>query len=152
MIERITDLSTLPDAELQALGEAFVKEAKYPGTFKVEVFRKNWEMIFGQKMGAMWVVRNGSIVGALGAIIHPDINDGELVAQEAFWFVAPEHRGGTAGIKLLAEFEAWAEMRGAARILSAHLMTSMPEKVAKVFERRGYYAGETAYIKVLKWH
>lgn len=150
MIERVTEIATVPDDELKALGEAFVAEAKYPGSFKVDVFKRNWSMILGKQMGAMWVIRGDyKIVGALGAILHPDINDDQLVAQEAFWFVAPEHRGGTTGIRLLNEFELWAVMHAAKRILTAHLHTSMPDKVAKIFERRGYQAAETCYIKPL---
>jgi len=149
MIERVTDINAVPEDDLKALGEGFVREARVPGGFKVDVFKRNWSMILGRNMGAMWIIRNGKIQGALGAIMHPDINDDQPVAQETFWFVAPEYRGGTMGIRLLNEFETWAAFHGAKRIISAHLTTSMPEKVARVFQRRGYYPAETVHIKVL---
>jgi GNAT superfamily N-acetyltransferase len=149
-VERVTDLATIPDADLQALGEAFVREAQYPGSFKVGVFKRNWDMLLSRNMGAMWIVRKGAaIAGALGAVVHPDINDGDLVAQEAYWFIAPEYRGGMTGIRLLNEFEAWAAANGVKRILFAHLLASMPEKLKGLYERRGYTAVETWYIKSL---
>lgn len=150
MIIRITDIASVPDDELKALGEAFVSEAKYPGSFKVDVFKRNWAMILGNQMGALWVIREADkILGALGAILHPDINDGEPVAQETFWFVSPEHRGGTTGIRLLNEFETWAAMHGAKRIMVEHLWACMPAKVAKIFERRGYNGVATVHMKVV---
>ena len=149
MIIQITDVAAVPDNELQELGEAFVREAKFPGGFKVDTFKRNWSMILGRQMGALWIIKDKQTVGALGAILHPDINDDILVAQETFWFVAPEHRGGTAGIRLLNEFETWAAFRGAKRILVEHLWASMPAKVAKIFERRGYNGVATVHMKVL---
>lgn len=147
-IERITDLRSVPDASLQWLGESFYGEGKLPGQFVLEKFRDSWGQLIKTEVGAMWVLfRDGVLCGGIGGIIYPDLNDGDLVCMETFWYVAPDSRGGRDGLRLIKELEIWAAMRGAKRIIMAYIFASMPESVAKFYERCGYRPMEMWYVK-----
>lgn len=148
MIERITNIEAEPEENLKWLGESFFKEGSLPGGFNLGVFRKTWAGLLSAYNGALWkAMDNGKLIGGMGAIIYPDPNDGALVATEAFWYIAPEHRGSSSGLRMLNEFELWAAMRGAKRLHMAYLLASMPEKVSKLYEKRGYKAREVIYVK-----
>lgn len=148
MITEIVDIGAEPEDTIQFLGNRFVEEGKLPGSFRPEFFRKTWGLIFKMGMGAIWKLEiDGKLAGGFGGMIHPDMNDGELVAQEAFWYVIKEHRGGMQGVRLKHAFEDWAAMKGAKRILMTHLKCSMPEKLKAFYERQGYREMETTYVK-----
>lgn len=145
---KLEDLKSL--AEAQILGESFFKECGLPGSFKHEAFIHNWTLFLSTNIGAMWAfVKNDKVVGLLGAILSPDMNDGELVAMETFWYVHPKHRNSIESVKLLMVFELWAQKIGAKRIMMAHLLSSMPKKLASYYERRGYRPLEINYVKEL---
>ena len=87
------------------------------------------------------------IIGGIGLINSPSLEDGALVVQEAFWFVDEKHRGG--GIKLFRAAEKYAKQIGAERLMMIHLETSMPEKLKKFYKAMNYKLAETTYIKEL---
>tara|TARA_E500000305_G_C3794705_1_gene131468 strand:- start:21 stop:464 length:444 start_codon:yes stop_codon:yes gene_type:complete len=85
------------------------------------------------------------IIGGIGLINSPSLEDGALVVQEAFWFVDEKHRGG--GIKLFRAAEKYTKQIGAERLMMIHLETSMPEKLKKFYKAMNYKLAETTYIK-----
>ena len=133
------------------MGESFFAEGKLPGSFKSDVFIKTWTNLITLRMGLILVACNGSNepVGALGAIITPDVNDGEIVAQEAFWFMSPEARGSFAGARLLDAFEKIAQDKGAKRLIMVHLLSLNADKLGKFYERMGYRATEVNFVKIV---
>lgn len=135
--------------EVVRLGEQFHREAKLPGEFSFDAAKATWDKFLAAGFGVIFTLREGDeVIGALGGILFPDPNSGELWATELFWYVKPEFRG--SGLKLLAEFEAWAKHRGAKRITMVHLINSMPEKLHRIYTMRGYSPVEVHYIKELK--
>jgi GNAT superfamily N-acetyltransferase len=134
-------------ADVMALGVSFFAEGKLPGALDTAVAERNWRMLIESGAGAIFAIRgaDGRVVGALGALIYPDLNDGALVATEAFWYVLPEHRG--SGLRLLQTFETWAQARGARRLIMVHLSGLMPDKLETFYQRRGYRAIEKHYLK-----
>ena len=86
------------------LGKSFIKEGNLPFKLK-KSFKDKWLKIIKNELGNIFVSEtNGKIVGAIGCLIFPDINDNRLVAIEAFWYVDKESRGKD-GLKLLFSFE-----------------------------------------------
>lgn len=84
--------------------------------------------------GAVWVSDGGFIAGCMTqTIISPD-----PVAIELGWWA-----GDRSGIRLLHRFEAWARERGATLIK----MSANGGAAAKILERSGYRACETAWVK-----
>ena len=135
--------------EVSLLGPAFFSEGKLPGRFVPEVFAAKWGLLIGQGIGfILGLFREDRLVGAFGGIISEDLNDGDPVANECFWFVKPEARG--RGFELLLAYEEEARKRGAVRCSMIHLLSLQPEKLGELYERRGYRAVETSYFKELK--
>lgn len=128
------------------LGRSFYAEGNLPGRVEPEQVKRSWNLFLATGQGALFVLeRDGAVVGALGALIYPDMNDGDLVATEAFWYVMPEHRGG--GIALFNAFEAWASAAGAKRLMMVHLLDLMPKALEKFYIKKGYRPIEIHYIK-----
>lgn len=84
--------------------------------------------------------RVGFIAGALGP--HP-YNPDLIVLSEQFWWVVPEHRGGSAGAKLLAEFMDFG--RENAKWIVMTLEAKSPVD-PKSLERHGFREFERSYL------
>jgi GNAT superfamily N-acetyltransferase len=67
------------------------------------------------------------------------------VAKETVWYIAPEARGRGA-IRMLDAYEAWAQAQGCNLAGMASLTTN---DVSRIYERRGYAAVETHFLKTL---
>lgn len=137
---------TLPEAA--ELGDKFWAEGSLPGSLKKDLFVKNWTGLMDLGMGnVLGLYKDDKLVGALGFISVNDINDGELVASETFWFVEPESRG--QGVKLLIKFIDEAKQMGCKRMSMVHLMNSHADKLSDIYKRMGFTPLETHYIKEL---
>lgn len=91
---------------------------------------------------------NFELKGAIAGVIYENVFDGLLCASEIFWYVWPGATKG-AGTALLSAFEEWAQVQGAKRVTMAHMLHSQPEQLSAFYERRGYKAFETHYVKSL---
>ncbi len=126
----------------------FFEEGQIPGEFNPEVFVKSWATLIKLDMGKMYaLVVEGKEVGYLGMIVTQDINDGAKIAQEAFWFVHPDHRG--SGLKLLLHAEKCAKELSCKRMGMVHLSNTAGEKLSHIFNRMGFREIEVHYIKEL---
>jgi GNAT superfamily N-acetyltransferase len=147
---------TNPERQLTGLlekhGDGFFAEAKIPGKFNVEHWINQWTSLIRSKVGFMWLLmRDSRPVGGIGVIVSPDICDGNLVMQEAFWYVAPDHRGGTAGVRLLRAIEEFATVAGVSRIMMGRIHAADPSmRVHSLLGVFGYKPVETFYLKVLE--
>jgi GNAT superfamily N-acetyltransferase len=130
-----------------ACAREFYAASRFLRTFDLARFTAMWTGLLASGAGAIFVLDDGEIRGAIGGVAYPDIYSGELTATEFFWFVSEAHRGG--GIRLYRAFERWAKAKGCARIRMVHLMDSMPEKLQTVYERLGFEAAEVHYSKDL---
>lgn len=136
--------------ELEALlplGRAFFALAQVPGEYNEAHWQRAWGYLIGVNSGVIFAAyKEGVPVGVIGGIVFPDLNTGKPVAQEAFWYV-DEQAGRGLGPRLLRVFEEWGAKRGATRIAMVHLENAGGERVAKLYERRGYRRAETIYAK-----
>jgi len=129
-------------------GQRFVELCKLPITIKPQVFALNWATIKIEGKGEVFgAFKAGDLVGGIGCLIHPDLNDGELQAMEGFWWVHPEHRG--VGLKLLRRFEDWALSMGAKRVLMGSLKVFEADRMKQMYEKMGYSEIETFWVKGL---
>lgn len=88
---------------------------------------------------------NGELIGGLGAIKFPDLNNGEMTAVECFWLVDPEHRG--KGLTLLDAYEEWYEKEGCAKGAMIHLVDSYPKALRRLYRMRGYKPTEEHHVR-----
>jgi ribosomal protein S18 acetylase RimI-like enzyme len=88
-----------------------------------------------------------TVCGMLAAQAYPHPMTGELTVSEIAWWVDPEKRGSSAGIRLLRELEAYAIGIGA-----KVLQMIAPEDafvVERMYERMGYVPLETTWQRRL---
>jgi GNAT superfamily N-acetyltransferase len=70
--------------------------------------------------------------------------------QEAFWYIAKDHRRGLGGMRLLKEIEQFAKDAGISRLIMGRVHASDPEgKLDAMLNRMGYAAIETNYRKII---
>ena len=132
-------------------GLAFHQEFKLPGKFVPEVFLRNWHHFYDEGFGtviSLW--RDHELVGGLGGFVFCDLFDDRRVATEIFWFVAPAHRGGSGGFRLLKTYESWAFMQGAVEARVLYLVGGMhDERLAQLYQKLGYHQVEIGWAKPL---
>lgn len=121
-------------------GEAFIDEKHLPGPFNADVFLRNWttfltsypSVIFG-----LW--KDEELIGGLGGMIFPDLNTGQSIGIEFFWYVGKEYRGSIGSARLVLRFKKWAKERGAVRWRMIHLLD--PDETASSVKLAGFYEG-----------
>lgn len=127
-------------AAFQNNAENVVVDIDYATKMYVDYINAGVCVLFG-------LLEDGEVVGGLGAIKAPDFHSRRCIASELFWFVLPGQRGG--GLQLLQAFEDWAREEGCSHAVMVHLHDSMPEKLQRLYERRGYKQVEVHYLKEL---
>lgn len=130
-------------------GELFFKESKIPWEFKPDVFI---ERIGGLiDYGVAGVIgsfgKDGTIQGALAFSLYNDVYTGAKTATEMWWFVLPEHRGGTVAMRLIREFERLAKMNGCERVCMIHLASLQKDRLSELYQAMGYQLIEHCYSK-----
>lgn len=148
-IERITADGITP--ELLAMGQLFFDEAHLPGVFNPTYFSNQWQQFITSGVGNMWVAKksDGVIVGAIAALKHPDVCTGDLVVQEMFWFMHPDHRGTFVAMRLYSAIECWARSLGAYRLCMSTTFAPGCEKLRSLYHKLGFKAVDVFYFKTL---
>jgi len=136
----VDDLDVLRGSAL-----AFAEESNLPGGLDPDQWVSSWTRLIDAGQGFMLSTECGA---AVAGILHPDMNNGDLVCQEAFWFVPKGSRHGI-GLDLFAAWEAEASRLGAVRLIMVHLAQLDAARLGKLYQRRGYRPLETSYIKAL---
>lgn len=140
--------ATVNDVErLVPIGQAFFAEFALPGRFNPTHFCQMWERVFTSGLAVVVIAeRDDEVVGAIGVLLYPDLNTGDLWAQETFWYVAQEQRRSRVGIELFIAMECLVRERGAVGMRMIHLTTS-DARLQKWYAKRGYRPLEVCYIK-----
>ena len=126
------------------LGHIHQQECEPDLGFSEVVARANVWMTFEDMSRAslnMWVARkDGEIIGyAIGRIDRFVFSDAKLATLH-MWYVLPDHRKTRAAFELLAAFENWAKLQGAARIEigAARSMGGDTTEVNRMFTKRNF--------------
>jgi GNAT superfamily N-acetyltransferase len=107
-----------------------------------------WLQLIHSGVGEIFALKqNDKIIGAIGFIIYPSLEDGVSTCSEAFWYVDEKYRG--KGLSLLLKLQKYAKSKGAKRLLMIHLENSMPDKLKKLYIRLGFKQIESIYMKEL---
>ena len=136
--------------DLLAMGSLFFREAKLPGVFNAEYFQKTWSCLIANGCGNIWTVsKDDQIIGAIGGLQHPDICTGDLVVQEAFWFMHPSQRGGMSALRLYHALADWAMYLNARRLCMSTTFAPGCEKLRQLYHNLGFEAVDVFYFKTL---
>lgn len=90
---------------------------------------------------------NGELVGMFAGYLTHHWFGNDAIASDQVFYVAPEHRGSFAAVRLLDAFEAWAVASGAKEIGPWISTEVAPEAVARFFERKGYHLSARGFLK-----
>lgn len=146
MLIRQARVEDLP--RLSACAEEFYASSKFLKTFDLDRFVAMWTALLGNETGVIFLLCEGEeISGTIGGVAYPEAYSSEVIAQEFFWYSLSTSRG--AGVRLYRAFEEWARARGCSQIRMGHLVDSMPEKVARFYERMGFVPIEVNFCKSL---
>lgn len=133
---------------LYPLAVEFYARSQFLRNFDLAHFTAAWRELLAHGTGMIFLLIEGNeIVGALGGVTYPDLNSGELIGTEFFWYVVDGLRG--QGLKLYRAFEKWARERGCTQMRMVQLLDSMPQKVSRVYQHLGYVPAEVTYVKEL---
>jgi GNAT superfamily N-acetyltransferase len=116
--------------------------------FNLDVFKKTWIQLLNTGVGVIFGLFEGdNFNGMIGGFAHPDINSGEQIATECFWYVKKNVRG--KGLYLLNAFEKWAKEKKCRTIRMSQLLEN-DEQIEKIYERRKYYPIEVVFSKEIQ--
>ena len=133
------------------LANSFYNNSGLPGKFKQEHFIVSWQKFYELNIGRIWVCEDSetnTILGAIACLVHPDLYDGELVAQELFWYVEPG-AGFTSAVHLYKRLEDWAKTKGAKRLNMACVCNQHMASLRRFYEKRGFRPVDVSYFKDL---
>lgn len=136
-------------ADTVPLAGEFHAAAKLGGEFDSGIFMETMAGLGEScRLGAIGLFRNGALVGVLlGTMARHFLTD-HLIAQEIMWWVTPDARHGTHGIRMVAEFEKWAKEFGASAVVMASFVeTDGDDRLSGIYERRDYRKIETHFFK-----
>jgi GNAT superfamily N-acetyltransferase len=91
---------------------------------------------------------DGTVLGVLFAVLSPAwYAPSHTIATELAWWVAPEHRKGTAAIRLIQAFERWAKDSGASMVGMSNLEVGDNGLVSSMLARMDYRVSEQTHVK-----
>ena len=84
-------------------------------------------------------VRKGVLLGAFfGQVKHTFFCD-DLLANDLGWWIIREHRcASAAAMRLLFDFEEWAKVQGAKKVMVGQVTARNVEKITKFYEHCGF--------------
>ena len=132
-------------SQAEALFEEFVNESLAEYSTSIEKGALTTTM--KELMDNCLVLENGDgrLIGVLaGKVVGNPIN-GARVFQEVVWYVLKDHR--KYGILLLKAMEVRLKSEGIKAMIMINMADSMPDKVARFYERMGYKHLECHFLK-----
>lgn len=132
---------------LSEMGAEFYRSGGLPGQFVPSCFATFWSERFFHRDGTILVGEVGNTaVGTIGGLVYPDPNNGDLIAQEMFWWVNRGFRGKDA-LRLLEAFETWARLKGAKRLVMTAVHGLRDRALGRLYAGRGYRELETNFVR-----
>ena len=137
--------------DLAILGKQFVKESQngFLGWNSSKVYDSLLDAVGRNDFGIFVLCADTEVVGMLIAFVAPCFFSDVVQASEIAWYVDPEHRGSRMAVKMLDYFESWAEDQGAVCANLMNLDVLNADKVAKMYNKRGYRLAENTFVKEL---
>ena len=90
---------------------------------------------------------NESVITGMIILVFVDHLCAPVVnACELAWYVRPEYRGSSIGIKLLQQAVEISRASGAKTMTLAYMERSMPDTIQSIYERLGFERNETSYL------
>jgi hypothetical protein len=131
------------------LAEWFYYQQQRKGSFNREVWVKMWTTMLESNIGfILQRTSEGRPAEAIGVMLYPDPNNGQLAAYSGFWYVSGESKSLVGGL-LYAELERMLRHRGVHRIFMTALINHRENKVSQYMLHSGYVPVEVLHVKEL---
>jgi hypothetical protein len=152
-LQKNCSIATATDKDMKKLGLMGIAFAELYGAdlmkFRTDVFLRKMKEFQEAGIGTvLCATEEWELKGAVAGVVYENVFDGEKQATELFWYVWPGATPGT-GTLLLGAFEEWARWKGCTRVTMAYMIHNMADRLAAFYEKRGYTAFETHYVKTL---
>ena len=132
--------------DIVLLTKQFLKEFKPPIKLDSTHFIKNLETTVEDPSYFFYVSEQESeVVGYLSGAKSYSMFSSQPMAIEIGWFLQPEYRGSSDGLKLLSEFIKWAKEQGCEVISMGDL--AKVQDLSPLYNRKGFELYERTYIK-----
>lgn len=99
---------------------------------------------------ALVAVDEGKIIGMMGGLAVEHFFGHDKIASDYVLYVRPEHRRGTAAVRLVRAFEKWAVEQGVVSIHPGVTTGVANERVRDLYARLGYEPNGYTLIKRVK--
>jgi len=98
--------------------------------------------------GMVFVAENAQVTGFILGLPFPcPLNRMKTMVSELAWWVDPEYRNTSAGIRLLQTLERAAKAYGSISLTMICLESLEPEKIQGIYERIGYNQTERSFMR-----
>lgn len=114
--------------------------------FAIDKARQLFQVLL-QMGGLLAAEKDGEIVGFFAGIVSEHFLSHAKCATDVGVFVLPEHRGGTAFLRLVRAFEEWAREQGATEIQLGVSTQVETEQTVRMYERLGYTMASFGLVK-----
>lgn len=149
MIVRRATLEDLP--AYLPMGQAFHDASPMHQVipFDPEGFSQFYKSALENPHAGMWITEvDGRPVGIAGALAYPMyFSPSHLVAQELWWWLAPEARGHGAGQAMYDAIEAWANEQDVSALFMIALEDERAPQMEKLYARKGFRPMERTFFK-----
>lgn len=107
--------------------------------------------IFIEQHVALVIENDQEIIGVIAGAVIPSFTDGsQRIFNESIWYVKPEHRGGSTGIRLLRLVEKYCINIGINKIVMIGMFNNEIDRLGSFYTSQGYTGLEIHYVKDLK--
>jgi len=135
--------------QILVLCERFWRETEFDEEFEPTQSLNLLSLSLDQGILAVAEV-DGDIIGFSCGLKSPLMgNQSVFSGVELAWWINPEHRSGSLGSRLFDFLEGLAKKAGVKYWCMVSLQSSMPDKVNKFYERKGYHLTEMTYMRRL---
>lgn len=91
--------------------------------------------------------KNGEVIGFCSGIVSEQLLSYDKYATDTGIYILPEHRGGTAFVRLVRAFEAWAKEQGATEVQLGVSTGINTDRTVCIYERLNYKMSSHGLIK-----
>ena len=144
---QVTEIRRVTVDDLPSVaGPAHEVYAEVQPVFDHGRFVELWTRWISAGTGIIFAAFDGQrVVGAIAGMSYIEPYSGERTAQEFFWFMSKDHRGGMTSIRLYKLFEGWCQENGVRELRMTSLANS--KSVSSFYGRMGFHEVETLYAK-----
>lgn len=98
--------------------------------------------------GMVFVSEGREITGFILGLPFPcPLNQMKTMVSELAWWVEPEYRNTSAGVRLLQTLERAAKEHGSTSLTMICLENMEPDKIQNIYQRMGYKPTERAFVR-----